>query len=138
MLSITALYVGLFMLLLLVLAIGVVRQRLSTQTSMGDGGHLSLIKAMRAHGNAIEYVPVVLIGLAVLELNSGNGLLLHLYGSAFLIARFSHAFGMQLTNEGNNFRKVGVVRTWLVMLAMGVHLIARTFQQWRGRSANIA
>jgi len=127
MLSITALYVGLFMLLLLVLAIGVVRQRLSTQTSMGDGGHLSLIKAMRAHGNAIEYVPVVLIGLAVLELNSGNGLLLHLYGSAFLIARFSHAFGMQLTNEGNNFRKVGVVLTWLVMLAMGVHLIASTF-----------
>lgn len=127
MLPITALYVGLFMLLLLVLAIGVVRQRLSTQTSMGDGGHLSLIKAMRAHGNAIEYVPVVLIGLAVLELNSGNGLLLHLYGSAFLIARFSHAFGMQLTNEGNNFRKVGVVLTWLVMLAMGVHLIASTF-----------
>lgn len=127
MLPITALYVGLFMLLLLVLAIGVVRQRLSTQTSMGDGGHISLMKAVRAHGNATEYVPMVLIGLAVLELNGGNGVLLHLYGSGLLVARFSHAFGMQLADEGNSFRKVGVVLTWLVMLAMGVHLITSTF-----------
>lgn len=127
MLPITALYMGLFLLLLLVLAIGVVRQRLSTNTALGDGGHPGLIKAMRSHGNAIEYVPVVMLGLAVLELNGAGSLGLHLYGSGFLIARFSHAFGMQLVNEANNFRKIGIVLTWVIMLAMGVQLVASTF-----------
>lgn len=127
MLPITALYVGLFTLFLLVLAIGVVRQRLTTQTSIGDGGHASLIKAMRSHGNATEYVPIVLIALAVLELNNAGPMSLHLYGSGFLIARFCHAFGMQLADEGNNYRKVGVVLTWIIMLCMSLQLIVSTF-----------
>jgi len=127
MLPITALYLGLFLLLLLVLAIGVVRQRFSTNTAIGDGGHAGLIKAMRSHGNATEYVPIVLIALAVLELNGAGSLSLHVYGSAFLIARFSHAFGMQLADDANNFRKVGIMLTWVIMLAMGIQLIASTF-----------
>ena len=66
-LTITALYTGLFILLLLALAANVVRNRLSGHVSLGDGGNPSLQKAVRAHGNATEYVPIVLIGLAVLE-----------------------------------------------------------------------
>lgn len=126
-LPITSLYAGLFMLLLLVLAFGVVRLRLRTETSLGDGGNRNLTKAMRSHGNAIEYVPMVLIGLALLEIGATNATLLHVYGSVFLLARFSHAFGMQQANEGNNFRKIGILLTWLVMLGIGINLIVASF-----------
>lgn len=126
-LPITSLYLGLFLIMLMVLAIGVVRVRFSTNTSLGDGGHKALHKAIRAHGNATEYVPIVMLGLALLELAGTGSTLLHVYGSVFLLARFSHAFGMQHPNEGNNFRKIGVVLTWLIMLCMGVQLVLGSF-----------
>lgn len=126
-LPITSLYLGLFILLLLVLAIGVVRVRSKTNISLGDGGNKALNKAIRAHGNATEYVPVVMLGLALLELANANNTLLHAYGSIFLLSRFAHAFGMQHPDESNNFRKLGVVLTWLVMLCMSIQLILSTF-----------
>lgn len=126
-LPITSLYLGLFILMLLVLAIGVVRVRLKTNISLGDGGNNALNKAIRAHGNATEYVPIVMLALALLELAGANITLLHVYGSVFLLSRFAHAFGMQHPNEGNNFRKIGIVSTWLVMLCMGIQLILSTF-----------
>src|SRR5690625_25994 len=122
-LPITSLYTGLFMLLLLVLAVGVVVLRQRTRTSLGDGGHKALRQAIRSYGNAVEYVPIMLLGLALLELANVNPALLHLYGSLFLLGRFAHAFGMQQRREVNKARLVGIVITWALMLILGIHLV---------------
>ena len=128
-LPITALYTGFFLLLLLVLAIRVVMWRRRAQIAMGDGGHKELRKAIRAHGNAAEHIPLVLLGLAVLELNGAADWSLHLYGSVFFIARSLHAVGLAQPRSVNAPRQVGVLITWLVMLAMGIQLLLSTLPQ---------
>ncbi|WP_111657000.1 MAPEG family protein [Isoalcanivorax indicus] len=123
LLPVTALYTGLFLLLILVLAANVVRQRLGGQVSLGDGGNRTLAQAIRAHGNATEYVPVVLIGLAVLELTGAPGAALHLYGGIFFLGRLLHAIGMTRPRAVNKARQLGIALSWLIMLAMAIHLI---------------
>ena len=123
LLPVTALYTGLFLLLMTVLAANVVRQRLGGQVSLGDGGNKTLNQAIRAHGNATEYVPLVLIGLAVLELTGTSGTALHLYGGIFFLARLLHAAGMTRPGAVNKARQAGIALSWLVMVGMAVHLI---------------
>lgn len=123
MLPVSALYTGLFLLLMLALAANVVRQRLRGQVSMGDGGNPTLAQAIRAHGNAAEYVPLVLIGLAVLELTGAPATVLHLYGGLFFLGRLLHAIGMTRPRAVNKARQLGIALSWLIMLAMAIHLI---------------
>ena len=61
-----ALWVGLHLLLLLVLSVLVVRQRQRHRVLIGDEGVPELLRARRAFGNATEYVPAAIAGLAVL------------------------------------------------------------------------
>ena len=125
-LSITALYTGLFLLLMLVLAMRVVMWRRRVHIAMGDGDHKDLRKAIRAHGNAAEHIPLVLLGMAVLELNGAAAWSLHLYGSVFFVGRSLHALGLTRTPSVNAPRQIGVLITWLVMLAMGIQLLIST------------
>ncbi|MCK0538387.1 MAPEG family protein [Alcanivorax quisquiliarum] len=122
-LTVTALYTGLFLILLLALAASVVRRRLRGQVSLGDGGDAALRQAIRAHGNAAEYVPIVLISLSVLENMGTSAVLLHLYGGVFFLGRLLHAWGLAQPQGVSNARKGGILLTWLVMLAMAVQLI---------------
>ena len=124
---VTALYTGLFLLLMLVLAIRVVTWRRRVQIAMGDGGHKPLRNAIRAHGNAAEHIPLVLLGMAVLEVNGAPGWSLHLYGAIFFITRSLHAVGLAQPRTVNAPRQIGVMITWLVMLAMGIQLLISTF-----------
>jgi len=59
--SIVMFYAGLNALIALVLALLVTRQRGITKTSLGTGGHPALKRAVRAHGNFIENVPLILL-----------------------------------------------------------------------------
>ena len=123
LLPVTALYTGLFLLLMTALAANVVRQRLGGKVSLGDGGNKTLNQAIRAHGNAAEYVPLVLIGLAVLELTGASGTALHLYGGVFFLGRLLHAVGMTRPSAVNKGRQAGIVLSWLVMVGMAIQLI---------------
>ncbi len=64
----TALWTGLHLFLLLVLSLLVVRQRQRHKVAFGDDGIPELAQAIRAFGNATEYVPAGLIALVVLAL----------------------------------------------------------------------
>jgi len=68
-----ALWVGLHLLLLLVLSTLVVRQRQKHKVALGDDGIPELVQAIRAHTNAVEYIPAALIGLVVLEVTGAPG-----------------------------------------------------------------
>lgn len=122
-LPVTSLYTALLLLLLLALAMNVVRWRRQAQVALGDGQNKDLIRAIRAHGNASEHVPVVLIGLALLELAGSSPVVLHGYGAVFFIARVMHPLGLMRKPSVNAPRQLGVLVTWLVMLAMAIHLL---------------
>lgn len=126
-LPITAFYTALFLLLMIALAANVVRQRMLQKVSLGDGGKPPLQQAIRAHANAAEYIPLVLIGMGALESLGGSASALYLYGSVFFLGRLSHAIGLGRPNPVNKLRQGGIVLSWLVMLVLAIHLLVRVF-----------
>lgn len=118
-----ALWVGLHLILLLVLSVLVVRQRRLHGVVFGDGDAPSLIQAIRAFGNATEYVPTGLIGLAVLAVAGAPPMVVHVVGVTLFLGRAAHAFGLSRSGEASLPRSVGVTLTWLAYLAAAVALI---------------
>lgn len=122
-LPITALYTALLLLVLLALAVNVVRLRMREGISLGDGEDRNLRKAIRAHANGAEYIPAVLIALALLELAGARAGVLWLYGGVFVLGRVLHAIGMLRPRSVNPLRQAGVTLSWLVMLTLAAHLL---------------
>jgi uncharacterized membrane protein YecN with MAPEG domain len=120
---ITGLYAALSTLLILILAVRVVGYRRAHKIGLGDNGDAELRKRIRAHGNAIEYLPFGLILLLVLELNQTAPLLLHVFGIVLLLARFAHAWGVSRHSGLSPGRAVGVVLTFGVLAAMALLLL---------------
>lgn len=117
LLPISTLYIGLNALIALVLAILVVRARLQTQTSIGDGGKEDMIKAQRAHGNNVEYVPITLLTIVAIELAGSPGWFIHTLGAGLTIARIGYAAGISLSTGRTIGRFGGTMLGWVVLLA---------------------
>ena len=106
---VSSLYAGLLALLIIWLSFNVIKLRRAKKIRLGDGNDPEIQAAIRAQGNATEYIPIALVLLALLEFNHVHVMLLHLAGIALCIGRFLHAqgllsnnlklrvFGMQLT-----------------------------------------
>ncbi len=124
---ITALYAGLLGLLVLALAINVVRGRAAWKVDFGDGGNPALLQRQRMHGNAIEYVPVGILLLLVLELNGASSMVLHALGGSLFVARVLHAWGLSTTTGRSPGRFIGTIGTWLVLLTGGVLCVVTYF-----------
>ncbi|SEF39616.1 hypothetical protein SAMN04515663_101146 [Alcanivorax sp. DSM 26293] len=123
-LPITALYAALSGFLIIALAANVVRLRLAKKVSLGDGGHKDVSRAIRAHGNTIEYLPLALILMALLEINGGSSTALHSYGILLVGGRVVYSYGMLIPRSSANLaRQLGVVTSWLVILAAGIQLL---------------
>jgi uncharacterized membrane protein YecN with MAPEG domain len=123
--AIVTFYAGLNALIALVLVFLVERQRLKTRTMLGAGGHPALEQAIRAHGNFVEYVPLILLLLLLLELGGLRPRWLHVLGIVLTLARILHAWGLS-TNPGRSFgRAAGAGLTWLTLLAALVLCIVR-------------
>lgn len=123
-LPITALYAALSGFLVIALAANVVRYRLGKKVSLGDGGHKEVTRAIRAHGNTVEYIPLALILMALLELNGGGDTALHLYGILLVGGRLLYGYGLLVPKSSANLaRQLGVVTSWLVILGAAVQLL---------------
>ncbi len=91
---ISSLYAALLALLIVWLSIRVIKLRRTKKVRLGDGGEPELQTAIRAQGNATEYIPISLILLVLLELNEAHSVLLHSGGIAVLVGRLVHARGL--------------------------------------------
>jgi uncharacterized membrane protein YecN with MAPEG domain len=111
-----ALWVGLHLLLLLILALLVVRQRQKHKVALGDDGIPEMAQAIRAQGNAVEYIPAALIGLVVLELTNASPVLVHIGGLVLFVGRVLHAIGLSNSGGVSMLRTAGVVLTWLAYI----------------------
>ncbi|HEX5262132.1 MAG TPA: MAPEG family protein [Phenylobacterium sp.] len=118
-----ALWVGLHLILLLVLSVLVVRQRRRHGVVLGDAAVPELTQAIRAFGNATEYVPAGLVALAVLAMVGAPPMLVHLTGLVLLVGRVSHAVGLSRSGGASILRSAGVILTWLAYIVAAVTLI---------------
>lgn len=104
-------------LLFLALSVRVVTLRLRHQVGLGDGGHPDLERAMRAHGNFVEYVPLILILLVMLELNGRVPLAVPgVLGGMLLVGRLLHAQGLSRRRGASFGRQAGIVLTWFSLV----------------------
>ncbi|MEO0422500.1 MAG: MAPEG family protein [Pseudomonadota bacterium] len=108
------LYAGLLLLLMVYLKGNCGFTRMREKVFLGDGGNDAMLRAIRAQGNAVEDVPMVLIGLFALAGLGASALMVHVLGGAFVLARVLHALGML---GGVGFGRVaGTLITQLVMI----------------------
>ena len=92
---ITPIYAGLLGLLFFWLSLRVSLTRLKGPATT-DEAREKLRLAVRAQGNAAEYIPLGLVLLLVLELQSAPGWMLHLFGLLLLAGRIGHFIGFDL------------------------------------------
>jgi len=132
--SITAFYLGILALLYTVLGLQVSRLRRGNKVLFGDGDNIKLRSAIRAHANFAEYVPLIVLMVAVLEMSGLAPLRVHLLMALLLLARLLHPLGMYVGPRTLQFqicRVGGISLTLLVMLAAALQLVSRF---WLGAS----
>lgn len=88
---ITPLYAALCACLICWLSFNVIKARRKNKVKYGDGGKEDLLIARSAQSNAIEYIPLSLILLFMLEFNQAPLWLIHAIGIVFLLGRIIHA-----------------------------------------------
>jgi len=122
--SVVLLYTSLLALLLIGLSYNVVRLRQRHQVGIGTGSIEALERAVRAQANFCEYVPLALLLLALIEFGANlPAWTLHILGLLLLVGRLAHALGLNRTAGASRARVVGIMLTWIVLLAasgMGV------------------
>ena len=130
---ITALYAGLLALLFLALSGRVVQMRGKGMPSLGDGGNEQLLRRIRGHANFAEYVPLLLVMLALLESSGLPATWLHVFGAATVVARVLHGYALSFTAGFKFGRFWGTVLTFLLLVAGGVLcLCVALYPFWRG------
>jgi uncharacterized membrane protein YecN with MAPEG domain len=125
---VTPFYAGLLALWYVVLSLRVVQRRQGGIT-LGDGGDAGMLRVIRGHANFAEYVPLILLLMALLELGHTSAYLLHALGVALLVARLLHGYALSFTQFFRFGRFVGAGLTLFVLLAAA---IACLLQSMRG------
>jgi hypothetical protein len=118
--SITALYAGILALIFVALAVNVTRHRVKLRVSIGDGGNPEMLRMIRLHGNAAEYIPFAVVLMALYELNGGWPVALHIVGIALIVGRLVQSWGMWGTEVPGLGRQMGQSLTWLSILALAL------------------
>ena len=124
-LTITALYAAILALIMVALAINVTIHRAKLRVPMGDGGNPQMLRMIRVHGNAVEYVPLGIVLMGILELNSGWHWALHAAGLALILARVLQSWGMWSTDIAGFGRISGQSLTWITIAALAVLNLAK-------------
>lgn len=119
---VTSLYAGLLGLWLLLLSMRAILVRVRTSTAFGFGEDPRLLRAIRAQANFVEYAPMTLLLLLLLEARDVAPGLLHILGGATLGGRVLHALGISPDPEKLILRQLGMLLTFGA-LGVGVGLL---------------
>ena len=126
--DITAFYASLLALILVGLSGWVIAGRGAKNTMLGDGGDATMTRRIRAHANFIEYVPLALLIIALLEGSGASRGFVRFLLIILFIARILHPFGMiapDKTPQQLACRGGGIAGTLLVILVAALDLLIR-------------
>ena len=126
--TITGFYLGILALLYVVLGLQVSRLRRGNRVLFGDGDNRELRSAIRAHANFAEYVPIIVLLVALLEISGLPALRVHLLMGGLLLARVLHPLGMYVGPRTLQFqicRVGGITLTLLVLAAAAIMALTR-------------
>jgi len=121
----SALYGSILAVLTVLLAANVSRHRARTEALFGDAEDEKLEAAIRAHGNAAEYVPMGVVLLVIAELMGANATSMHGLGGTLLVGRLASAHG--IASRFRPTRAGGIVLTWLAILGAAAYALLLRF-----------
>lgn len=119
------------------LALRIVTLRIKAKVLIGDGGNALLATRMRAQLNYMEYTPLVLILLGLIEFARGTQTWLWAAGIIYIIGRILHPFGMDKQTP-NPLRAAGILTTWIVLLALAGYAISIPYTTKNGIVTTVA
>src|SRR5437660_820387 len=126
--SVTAFYLGILALIYAVLALQVARLRRDNRVLFGDADNGRLRTAVRVHANFIEYVPIITLLVALLEMSGMPPTRVHLLMGGLLLSRLLHPMGMAArpdTWQFNAGRIGGILLTIAVLVATAISGLVR-------------
>ena len=130
-LPVTALFGGLFALLMIPMTVAVGLCRARTRVLFYDGGNDTLRRVVRAHGNYLENMPVALILMAVAEINNASVIFLYVMGTVFLLARVLHYLTLNFFDKPV-FRVTSMLTTMGTILGFGIWLLLAYWRHIHG------
>jgi uncharacterized membrane protein YecN with MAPEG domain len=122
---ITAAYAAILGIIVTALAINVTVHRAKLHVLIGDGGNPQMLRMIRLHANAAEYIPLALVLMLTCELNDGSHTLLHIAGSALVAGRVIQTWGMWSTARVNFGRQAGQSLTWLATAFLAIVILVK-------------
>ena len=114
-------YAALLAFFYIYLSFNVIKVRRAEQISLGDNGNATLQRAVRAHANFMEYVPIALILLFLAEYQGLASHYCHILGSALLIGRVFQNLG--IVEKSLKYRQIGTIATFLVIIVSAFLLL---------------
>lgn len=120
---ITAIFTALLALMLVGISIRVTVLRAKKKIDFFDGGDPELGHAIRVQGNFVEYVPLALALIGLVEWLGTAPWMVYTLGLALVAARIVHALG--LYSNVFKARVIGTSVTWLVLAAGGLLVLGR-------------
>ena len=126
--SITAFYLAILVLIYAAFALRVARLRQKNLATFSDADNATLRTAIRVHANFIEYVPIITLLVALLEMSGMAATRVHLLMGGLLLARLLHPMGMSArpgTWQFNAGRIGGILLTIAVLVATAISGLVR-------------
>ena len=120
---ITGFYFGILSLFYLGLGARVVWIRRRDLVGLGHGENRALQRAIRAHGNFAEWVPMLLLAMLLLEFEGVERGSLHLFGISLVFSRILHAIGLTKSSGKSWGRFLGAGLSFTLLALAGAALI---------------
>ena len=127
--QITMFYAGLLAIWFVLLSYRVIQHRGKAKINLGDGGDTEMLRRIRGHANFAEYVPLVLVLLAMLEQGGLQAWAVHAMGATLLVGRLMHGYAFSFTEKWFFGRFVGTLVTFIVLV------VAAGLCVWKGLGA---
>lgn len=121
-----AMNIGLLILLMMALKMYVGGRRGKLKLPSGQTND-EFNRAQRIQMNAVEDVPVLMVGIGALAALGMSAWYIHMVGLVLLVARIMHAAGLATSNGITIGRLIGTIGTMLVYLAIAGPLLVHAF-----------
>ncbi len=123
MLQVTGLYTAILALIMVFLTYKTATGRHKHKVNLGTGNDPEMERKVRVFGNFIEYVPMLILLMAVGEIQGQSSSYLHVFGAGIVLSRLLHAIGMSDALPALHGRYIGTVSTFLLLLVGGGSLL---------------
>jgi uncharacterized membrane protein YecN with MAPEG domain len=123
-----ALYIGLLLFVMAGLKLYVGGARANRKVASGDLSNADFNRATRVQMNAVEDVPVLMVGILALAVLGMPAWYIHAVGATLVVVRLAHAVGLATQKPGRaSFgRLIGALGTVLTFLAIAGALVVHT------------